>query len=425
MAVDVPNLNLAELDFFSPEVLADPYEVLALLRARHPVFQFRQPTYQRDPFVFSTYELVDKVLRDNKNFSSHTNEMLTGGGKGNPEAEAIYATEWPEVDTLLTADEPDHGRLRAFAVKAFMPGRIKRMASLIEETITSLIDGFIERGECDFVREFAIPLPVNSIGAVLGIERSYYQKLYEWTFSMMRRNGQLGSAADQVFDAHKVVEMKQFVSKLVAERRAAPGDDLISDLVTAEVAGVSPFTDLELLSTVMILIVGGADTTRSSLISCIARLCQHPDQLRLVRQDLSLIPAAIDEVLRLDTPVSALWRIAKHDVDVGGTKIPAGAVVMVRIDSANRDANVFENPDTFNILRRAPKTALTFGAGIHHCVGFRLAREQLNQSLTALLTRLGDIKLINEKCDLRTHLSVQTRCLRELHISFTPGKRAR
>jgi cytochrome P450 len=416
--------NLDELDFFSAEVLGDPYDVLETLRTESPVRRFRQASYGREPYVFTSYELVERVLRDQDNFSSRTNDMLTGGGKGNPQAEAIYATGWPEVDTLLTADEPDHTRLRALAAKAFLPSRIQRMADLIGETITALIDAFIERGECDFVREFAIPLPINSIGAVLGIDRSHYGKLYQWTFSMMRRNGQMGSAEEQVFDAQQVVAMKEFIVELIAQRRASPGNDLISDLVTARVDGASPFSDLELLSTVMILIVGGADTTRSSLIFSLARLTQHPDQMALLRNDAALIPRAIDEILRLDTPVSALWRIAKRDVDIGGVTIPAGAVVMVRMDSANRDRRIFENPDEFDILRANATKSLAFGAGIHHCVGFRLAREQLNQSLEALFKRLAAIRLIPSKCDLRTHLSVQTRCLRELHIAFEPGRKA-
>jgi cytochrome P450 len=420
----VKDIDLDAIDFFTAENLSNPYALLARLRRERPVAKFRQAGFDRDQYVVTTHALVDEVFRDHKRFSSNYMEMLTGGGKGDPEATAILATAWPEVNTLLTADEPDHTRLRSLAAKGFMPKRIARMSDLMGQAISNLIDGFIERGECDFMREFAVPMPINSIGAVLGIAPSYYDQLYDWTFALMRRNGQMGSPAEQVADARQIVELKEFVAALVREREKNPKDDLLSDLVTARVEGQSPFSELETLSTALILLVGGAETSRSTLIASIARLVQHPEQIRLLREDLTLVPKALEEILRIDTPGTAIWRIANCDTELGGVKIPEGSIIMLRMDSANRDETVFENPDQFNIFRSDINKHLSFGVGIHYCIGFRLAREQVTQSIQSLLKRLGDVRMVPEKSDLRAIPSAHTRCLRALHLAFTPGRRA-
>lgn len=414
---------LDNIDFFAPETLAHPYPAMDRMRDICPVRRISQPAFGRDQYVVTSHELVNAVFRDNETFSSNYMEMFLSGGRGNPEAEAIYATSWPEVDTLLTSDEPDHTRLRQLAMKAFMPGRIKRMSDLIDQTVTSLIDDFIERGRCDFLTDFAIPLPLHTIGDILGLPKAQHAKLYDWTFSLMRRNGQMASHIEQLEDAKQIVELKGFVAELLKDRRAEPKDDLISDLVTAEIEGQNPLSDLEVLSTAVLLIVGGAETTRSSLLSMMARLTQSPDQLAALRADPALVPKAVEEMLRLDTPGTALWRIARRDTELGGVAIPKGGIVMMRIDGANRDPAVFHNPNEFIIGRENINRHLSFGAGIHYCIGFRLARAQIIQSITQIVTRLEDLRLVAEESDLTAHPSVHTRCLKGLTIAFRPGSK--
>lgn len=414
-----------DADFFTPETLADPYATMDRMRAACPVQRIRQPALGRDQYVVTSHELVDAVFRDHETFSSNYMDMFLSGGRGNPEAEALYATSWPEVNTLLTSDEPDHSRLRQLSMKAFMPGRIKRMTDLIEQTVTTLIDNFIERGTCDFVAEFAIPLPLHTIGDILGLPRDLHGQLYPWTFALMRRNGQMATHDEQLEDARQIVELKSYVEKLLRERRAHPQDDLISDLVTAEVEGENPLSDLEVLSSALLLIVGGAETTRSSLISMMARLTRSPEQRAALRADPTLIPKAVEEMLRLDTPGTALWRIARHDTELGGVAIPKGGIVMMRIDAANRDPAVFADPNAFVIGRDNINRHLSFGAGIHYCIGFRLARAQIIQSITQLVARLDDLRLVPEQSDLTAHPSMHTRCLKALTIAFTPGERSR
>lgn len=415
--------DIDSIDFFAPEVLADPYELLSRLRRERPVAKFRQAGFDRDQYVVTPYSLVEKVFRDNQAFSSDYMSIFIGEGNDEPEVAEVMARTWSEVNTLLTADEPDHTRLRSLAQRAFMPSRIRRMSGLINEVIHGLIDDFIERGECDFKQEFAIPLPINSVAAVLGIPPEYYGKLYDWTFARLRRNGQMATPEEKLADAYQILEMKEYLAELVRDRRRQPRDDLVSDLVTARIDRVSPFSELEILSTVMMILVGGAETTRGTLISTLARLTQNPDQLEMLRADLSLVPRAVDEVLRIDSPGTAIWRIAARDVELGGQQIPEGAIVMLRMDSANRDETVFAEPERFDIQRANAGKHLSFGLGIHFCIGFGLARAQLNQSLQALIPRLTGLRVIAEKSDLRTHPSVLIRCLRELHLAFKAGSR--
>lgn len=415
--------SLDETDFFSEENLADPYELLARLRDEQPVYKFHQKSFNRDQYIVTPYALVEKVFRDHENYSSGFMEILTGGAEAPAEVQEILAKGWPEVNTMFTADEPDHTRLRALAQKAFFPKRIKRMSELIEQTVHKLIDEFIERGECDFVRDFAVPLPVNSIGEIMGVSYEDRALLNAWTIALMRRNGQMGTMEQQIADARKIHEAKEYVHTLIEERRTNPRDDLINDLITSEIEGEKAFDDLEVLSTVFLLLIAGAETARSTLISTIVRLLDNPDVLDRVIADPSLAPKVMEEVLRLDTPGTALWRVTNRETELGGTTIPDKSIVMMRIDSANRDDTVFERPDEFDIDRPNISRHLSFGSGIHYCIGFRLAREQVNISIPILLDRLRDLKLVREKSDLRSHPSVHTKCLREVHLSFLPGQK--
>jgi cytochrome P450 len=422
MAQTTNTLDLDSVDFFSQDTLVDPYELLKRFRKERPVAKIRQAAFERDQYIVTSYKLVDEVFRDNRRFSSHIMEVFTGKGSCSTES-SIVDRGWREVDTLLTSDEPDHRRLRGLAAKAFMPQRIQRMAGLIGSTVTHLIDEFIERGECDFIREFAVPLPIHSIGEIMGIPSSHYEHLNRWTMALARRNGQLATPVEQIADAEQMTDFKEFVSELVSDRRNAPKDDLISDIVTADVDGKSPFTELEVLSTVLILIAGGTETTRSTLVSAMARLAQAREQVDKLRRDPNLIPKAIEEILRLDTPGTAIFRVAAQDTELGGVHISKGSILMLRLDSANRDEDVFREADKFDIDRPDLNRHLSFGLGIHFCIGHRLAREQSSQSLRQLLSRLNNLSVVTSKSDLRPYPSVIIRSLRALHLSFTPSRR--
>jgi cytochrome P450 len=417
------SVDIDKVDFFSPAILANPAALFARLRKERPVARYFHPVFGCDEYVVTSYALVEEAFRDSKRFSSNFLEMMTGGGKGNPEATAILAKAWQDVNTVLTADEPDHTRLRALVAKAFMPNRIKRMSDLITVVVDKLIDGFIERGECNFIKEYSVPLPIYSVSAALGIPEQYQERIYNWTLALVRRIGQMGTDEEQVADAHQIVELKEFILALVRDREKEPRDDLVSDLVTARVDGQNPLTELEVLSTVQLLILGGAETARNTLTFAMARLMLNPTQLQLLRNDPSLTSKVIEETLRYDSPGAASWRVATCDTELGSVKIPKGAMIMLRMDSAARDETVFEKPEEFDLQRTDVNNHLGFGRGIHYCVGFRFAREQVNQSVQALLSRLNGVRINAEKSDLRVNpSSSHVRSPLALHLVFEPGK---
>ena len=420
LALQVPDLPNAE--FFCNEVLSNPFDFLRRLRHERPVAKFAEPAFGRDYFVVTSYALVDAILRDDERFSAKFREIWHEGGDRNAEAAAILAQSWTEVDAVLTADGADHARMRALIAQGFMPNRVKRMADLIDDLVNELIDRFIERGECDFIREFAVPLPMYTVGAILGLPAEHYDKLVGWVFATMRRGGQMGTPEEQVEDARQIVEYKEFIRELVEDRLANPQDDLISDIVNARTDGESALSKAEMLSNALIL-PPGAESSGATLASALGQLLINPDQLALVLDDLSLVPKVADETLRHDTPLTTIWRIALHDIEVAGIKIPKGAFLMLRVDSANHDEAMFDEPEKFDITRVNLNKHLAFGTGTHFCVGVWLARKQINHSLLTLLTRLKDIRLFAEKSDLSVYPRVQSRAIRELHLRFTPGRR--
>lgn len=404
--------------FFSEEVLCNPYALFEEARREQPVFKVYQRAFDRYQYVVTTHALVEEVFRDNQRFSSQFNDVLTGGDRAPKEVQEILARSWPEVDTMFTTDEPDHTRLRALAQKAFMPARIARMSQLIEGATHALIDGFAGRGHCDFLKDFAIPLPINSISAIMGISARDWHKLNDWTMAKVRREGQMGSIEQQVKDALLLVECKDYIAKLIEDRKSTPTDDLISDLMGAEFEGRRRFTDYECLATVLLLLVAGAETSRSTLALIMVRLLQNPDVMQRVIDQPDMISDVIEEVLRIDTPAAALWRVTTCDTELGGVPIPSGSLIMMRMDSANRDETVFENGDRFDVQRANIGRHLSFGSGIHYCLGFRLARKQISISMPILLRRISNIRIDQQNTDLRILPAVNTRCMHSLHLTF-------
>jgi cytochrome P450 len=414
---------LNELDFFAEQNVTEPFEILKELRERAPVFKVHQAKFGRDQYVVTTYELVDRVLKRPEIFSSSFGDVLTGGQSAPAEVQSILAEGWPEVGTMFTSDEPDHKRLRSLASEAFAPSRLKRMATFVEAAVEELIDDFVMDGKCDFGRQFAALLPIRAIAAIMGIDSSHHDDLNQWTIAQIRRNGQMASVEQQISDARQIAAAKRFIAGQIADRRENPKDDLISDLVSARETGTHPMTDHELMSTVLLLLIAGAETTGTALTSAMVRLLREPETMTRVENDLRLVPKVLEEVLRLDSPGSSLWRIAKEDVSLGGVQIPRGGVVMLRIDSANRDEAVFANAEIFDIDRRSRLPQLSFGSGIHFCIGFRLAKQEMNFALPAILRRLKNIRLIAEESDLSIRPSVQIRCYKKVVIAFEPGPR--
>ena len=404
--------------FFTPESLANPYPFLSACRAERPVVRLAPTAEHKVEYLVTTYPLVQEVLNAPQLYSSNYLPMLTGGGRVDPEVEAVRAQGFEEVDSVLTADDATHKRLRGLITSAFVPARVRGMEQSLTKVVEGLIDGFIDRGSCDFVSEFAAWLPTNALADLMGLESAQYADMQGWSAAITRRFGQMGTLEERIADEHISLDAKRFMVDLIAERRQNPGDDLISGLIIARDEDQNKLSELEILATIFILLVGATETTFSTLIFSMAHLIQHPEMAERLRNQRGDIPAFVEEVLRFYTPVAGVWRIAREDVQLGTAHLPKGSLLMVRFDSANRDATMFPDPDRFDIDRKGNIRHFSFSGGAHACIGFRLAKMELAIAIGAILDRMEAFELIAEESDLSTLPSTHSRCIRALSMRF-------
>lgn len=408
--------------FFSSENLADPFGIMARMRAESPVAAITDPA-GREIYLITDIRLIEEAAKRTDDFSNRFGHLLMAGGGADAEVAAILASEPLEATLLLTTDDPEHQRYRALVNAAFASGRVAHMEDRIGALIDELIDGFITEGSVDFVNRFAVLLPTYIIADILGLPREKYGKVKEWSDAVITVVGRTGTLEQERECAHLMVEMRRYVKETVRARRADPRDDLISNLVSARVDGVSPLTDDEAAALAFETAVAGNETTRNTLMSGMVQLLRHPDQMQALIDDPALAANAVEEILRYETPASSMWRIARHDTELGGVAIPAGATLLLRYDGGNRDPQRFEDPDRFDIRRRNARQHISFGApSMHRCLGQMLARKELTLAFTRLLERLHNIRIApGSVTDYQPSLLFH--CIASLWLEFDPGER--
>jgi cytochrome P450 family 142 subfamily A polypeptide 1 len=272
----------------------------------------------------------------------------------------------------------------------FTPRRVADHEPYLRAKVTELIDAVIDRGECDVVADIATPLPMYMIGQLMGLPEEDHDQLLHWS-DLFATGGE--EVRDEVIQA--VMDWNTYIMGHVNERRNTDRQDLVSLVVNAEWEG-QHLSDVDVMFETMLVLVGGDETTRHVISGGVAALLQHPDQLRLLRNDPSLLPSAIEEMLRWATPVRNMNRTATKDVEVAGLEVREGDRVLLLYPSANRDEKVFANPFDFDITR-SPNEHVAFGAyGRHHCLGAPLARLELRILFEELLARLDDMQLATD-----------------------------
>lgn len=332
-----------------------------------------------------TYDLVRTVLRDNR-FAMPQGLTLAAQGITSGELWDIV------VKGLLSLNGEDHQRQRRLVSKAFTPKAASRLRTECADTIAGLVLAHRETGECDVVTDIAWRYPVHIICALLGIPRGDWQLLSEWGDVVFKLFDW-----DVVNDGPDIVRawraLENYLGGVVDQRRAALTDDLLSDLIRAEIDGDRLNHD-ELINLTAGLLMAGTDTTRNQLAAAVQVFCEHPEQWALLTEHPDLVPRAVEEVMRYCPVIFAAVRKAAIDVEFGGLAIPAHTLVLANIAAANRDASVMANADEFDITRENPRAILTFGGGIHHCLGAHLARIELTEALTVMARLMPSITQI-------------------------------
>ena len=364
-ALDVDGL-LAEI-FLTPEGKSDPYPRYAEIREHSPVFRSAMGFV-----VVGRYEDCQWVLRDARFGKGEMGPIWEDYGL----TEAQWGERFSDMErrtrSMLGLDPPDHTRLRRLVAKAFTPKTVENLRPDIVRLTDEILSRF--RGEVDVISELALPLPMAVIGEMLGIPASDRVELrphVRAAAATLELNPPL-ETMEAAAKASKVIA--EHLEGLIASRRSKPTDDLLSELVHVEEQG-DQLSHSELISTVMLLFGAGFETTTNLIGNGLLALLDHPDELQRLRDDRSLMKTAVEELLRWDSPVQVDGRTVLEDVDAHGTRVAAGENVVTLLGAANRDPRVFPDPERFDV-GRVGQAPMSFGAGIHYCLGAALARAE-------------------------------------------------
>ncbi len=410
-----------DFDFTDPDVQDCPYEAYRALRDQAPVY--------RDPrtgqYVITRFEDLRQVLLDTENFGNGGRRAADAASLSERQKRmlAVYEEKrgWLPEPTLAARDDPNHRQMRAMFDKAFRPGKIKQLDPFVESTANRLFDAFIDDGRCDWVRQFAVPLPLIVIGHQMGVKEDDIWFIKRATDAWVRRFGQMLSEEEERACIEAEIEAQHYFKKVFDRLREQPDDTLLSDLVNTEIPEWGrTLTDGELQAEMMSdTFVGGSETSTNAIAEGVKILIEQPDVWARLKSDPdTYLRTFVEEVLRLESPVQMLGRVALNDVEMHGVTIPKGASIGTRYAAANRDERRFERPDEVDLERGNPMAHLTFGAGVHYCLGAPLARRELYYGFRTLAERIDEMWFAPGKNDFRHHPHLFLRALKELHIEF-------
>lgn len=392
-----PDIDLADGAFYADGGAREAYR---WMRANQPVFRDRNGLA-----AAATYQAVIDAEREPELFSN-------AGG---------IRPDQPAMPQMIDMDDPAHLLRRKLVNAGFTRKRVKEQEASIGALCDTLIDAVCERGECDFVRDLAAPLPMAVIGDMLGVRPDQREMFLKWSDDLVvalssKVEDNMWQAALDAYAAYTA-----FTMDIIAKRRREPTEDLTSVLVHAEVDG-EQLSDEEIVGETLLILIGGDETTRHTLSGGTEQLLRNRDQWDLLQNDPSLLPGAVEEMLRWTSPVKNMCRTITTDTEFHGTQLREGEKMMLLFESANFDQAVFGDPDDFRI-QRDPNSHMAFGFGTHFCLGNQLARLELSIMQTRLLQRLPDMRLASDdELPLRPANFVSG--LEKMPVAFTPTKPA-
>ena len=404
-----------ETGLLSPATLECPYTFYAQLRRERPVYRMPETGF----FVLTLYDDIRHVARHPEIFSSELDLQAQRPEGPNAEVERVYREEgWEPAETVFLVDPPTHTRNRAIVDRAFSARRVRQMTSAIEAIVTDCVDAIADRGQIEFVGEFAMRVPLRVIADQIGVPGEDIEQLRAWTDTIVESGSLVGSPQREVECARTIVEFQHYLAGRIEERRRNPSDDFLNDLVQARDAGEPAFSTRELVWLVAQLLSAGNQTTTDALAAGMLLLIDHVEMVDLLRADARSVEAFVEETLRCESPVQGTFRLVRQDTEIGDTPIPEGSVVILRLAAANRDEARFDDSETFDIRRPNAHRHLAFGAGIHFCAGAALAREELRCTFRQLVRRLDGFRLAPGHPPPEHHPNFLMRGLRELHLEF-------
>lgn len=394
MADDLPISTALQTSAFDPEARTDPYPRLKAIQEQCPVF--------RDPVMgtwFLTHYPDVKAVVNDRTLWRHPSH----GEEGSFSRRLVEDSADPENSrrsgSILFLDDPDHARIRQPLMKAFY-ARVAQMKTGIESVVTDVFEKLGKPTRFDLMSELAIPIPILAIARILGVDEHRLREFREWSEGVILGLNTLRSPeqTEQMTTARDAVYA--YFMMLMRERRVAPRDDLITDLVKLQAEG-APLTDEEVTINLISLLVGGNLTTSDLIGNGVRLFLTHPEELAKLKADPSLAGPAVEEVLRYDSPVDITSRIASHDMEVGGCPVKQSQVFTVSLRGANRDPSMFEAPDKFDITRKhVPHVA--FGGGAHICIGAPLARIEAAAAFNELFARFPNLRLAPQQLTWRS-----------------------
>ena len=415
--------SLEEINFLDFKLQNCPYPAYEMLRDDAPVWI--------DPitgfYVITRFEDIRKILLDTKNFS---NDMRGGQGGSREQLDseravrmnALYEEKgWVPGATLAGRDDPNHKQMRAMFNEAFKPKKIEGMDSFVRDTAYKLMDAFVDEGQCDWIKQYSVPLPLIVIGQQMGVPEEDIWKIKAWTDAWVQRLGMMQTEEEEQWSVEMEIEAQHYFQPIFERLRKEPDDTLLSDMVNRVIPEWErPLTDNELHAEMMAdTFVGGSETTTNAIGYGLKLLIENPGVWQKLRADPDkYLRTFCEEVVRLEGPVQGLFRMAANDIEMHGVLIPKGAMINVRYAAANRDEREFECPADLDLEREKPGRHIGFGSGIHHCLGAPLARRELFWAFQALIDRVDDMRFTPGANSFKVAPNFSLRAMQELHIEF-------
>lgn len=414
-----------------PQLLIDPYDssiqqcpmpAYASLRASCPVYY----SSSADLYLVTRYDLIDEILRDPATFSNRVPREEAPRDSIAERLAAVQASGWLHVPTMATEDPPRHTEFRAIVTPFFSPARIRAYEDRAREICASLIDDLADK-DVDFVDAFAEPLPIRVTAEVMDLDLDMLPQFKKWTKDATAAVGHHVPDQLRIEAERGIVEMQQYFTQRLERAHRAPGEDFFSALTNAQVTsdeGQSPrpLTHEEMLSLSRQLFVGGIETTTKLLAEGVRILADQPEDYARLRNDPTAIARCVEEMLRLSSPAQGIFRLVTRDTDLGGYPLPAGSRLVVMYAAANRDPDVFPDPDGYDPQRPNVRRHLAFGKGTHFCLGAPVTRMEAMVALEAIASRFPRLSLVPGANDFEYEPSFILRGLKSLWVRFSTSE---